>query len=165
MAVSALYEDCRKAWPKTVCAFANVCGDISTAIWFLVLVPQIWKNWKRHSVEGLSILWATANFTASVVNCFFAFSGEPLPLYVKISAIYMPVLEFFILVQFSLYSKHAVRMKFCYGAVCLLIWIAVISVERSVENAAPNVQWIAIVLWSVESFPQVRIIYNLLHVQ
>ena len=158
MAVNALYDNCRDTWPRAVCGFANVCGYISCTIWFAVLVPQIWKNWKRRSVEGLSILWATANFTASLVNGFFAFSVL-LPLYIKISAVYMPVLEFFILVQFWFYSKHTVQMKLFYGVGCFLIWIAVISLELSVENAAPNAQWIAIVLWSVESFPQVGIVY------
>ena len=154
MPINLLYENCRKAWPKAVCGFANVCGYFSSTIWFIVLVPQIWKNWKGRSVEGLSILWATANFTASLVNCFFAFS-TPLPVYIRISAVYMPILEFFILVQFWFYSKHSVQMKVSYGAGCFLIWIAVISLELSVKDAEENVQWIAIVLWSIESFPQV----------
>ena len=162
MAINALYNDCRETWPKSVCAFANICGDISTAIWFLVLAPQIWKNWKRGSVEGLSILWATANFTASLVNVFFVFFGAilknsavPLPVYIKISAVYMPVLEFFILLQFWFYSKHLAEWRCFYVAVCLIIWIAIITLELSVKNAAGKVQWIAIVLWSIESFPQV----------
>ncbi|XP_068750237.1 uncharacterized protein [Montipora capricornis] len=155
MAISGLYENCRTTMPKPVCGFANVCGYISNIIWFIVLVPQIWKNWKGRSVEGLSILWASANFTASLVNCFFAFSTEPLPVYSKISAVYMSILEFFILVQFWFYSKHSVQMKFFYGVGCFLIWIIVITLELSVANAAPNIQWIAIVLWSIESFPQV----------
>ena len=154
MAINLLYDNCRTSWPKAVCAFANVCGYISSTIWFVVLVPQIWKNWKRHSVEGLSILWATANFTASLVNCFFAFSIV-LPVYIKISAVYMPILEFIILVQFWFYSKHSVQMKVSYGAGCFLIWVAVISLELAVKNAEENVQWLAIVLWSIESFPQV----------
>ena len=158
MAVDGLYDDCRKAAPKALCGFGNVCGYISCAIWIFVLVPQIWKNWKRRSVEGLSILWASANFTGSLVNCFFVFSNS-LPLYINISAVYMPFLEFLILVQFLLYSKRTVQMKVLYGMGCFLVWIAVIIVEFSVENAAPDVQWIAIVLWSVESFPQVCCVY------
>ena len=155
MAINILYDNCRETWPKSVCAFANACGYISSTIWFVVLVPQIWKNWKRRSVEGLIILWATANFTASLVNGFFAFSIVPLPVFIKISAVYMPVLEFFILVQFWFYSKHPVHLKFFYGAGCFLIWIAIITLELSVKDAAENVQWTAIVLWSIESFPQV----------
>ncbi|XP_068750211.1 uncharacterized protein [Montipora capricornis] len=154
---NVLYENCRTAAPNAVCAFANVCGCISNAIWFIVLAPQIWKNWKRRSVEGLSVLWASANFTASLVNCFYVFSRKRLPLYIKISAVYMPVLEFFILVQFLCYSQRSVRTKFVYGGGCFLIWIIVVTLELCIENAAPNIQWIAIVLWSIESFLQVTL--------
>ena len=154
MTINLLYENCRKTWPKAWCAFGNVCGDISCAIWLFVLFPQIRKNRKRRSVEGLSILWATANFTASLANVFFAFSVA-LPVYIKILAVYMPILESIILLQFLLYSKHTMRMKLSYGACCFLIWIAVISLDLSVADAAEKVQWLAIVLWSIESFPQV----------
>ena len=154
MDVNGFYKNCRKEWPKTLCLFGNVCGVISNVIWFFVLVPQIWKNWKRRSVEGLSILWASANFTGSLVNGFFAFSAS-LPLFIKISAVYMPILEFFILVQFCCFSKHTFQMKVLYAMGCFLVWVTLIVLELSVENAAPNVQWIAIVLWCVESFPQV----------
>ena len=154
MTINLLYENCRKTWPKAWCAFANVCGYISCLIWLFVLFPQICKNRKRGSVEGLSILWATANFTASLANVFFAFSVA-LPVYIRILAVYMPILEFSILLQFWCYSKHTMRMKLSYGAVCVLIWIAVISLDLSVADAAEKVQWLAIVLWSIESFPQV----------
>ena len=154
MAINVLYDNCRKSLPRVDCGFANVCGYISCAIWFVVLVPQIWKNWKRRSVEGLSILWATANFTASLVNCFFAFSIA-LPLYIRISAVYMPILEFTILLQFWFFSKHSVQMKVSYGAGCFLIWAAVITLEIFITDAKEKVQWLAIVLWSIESFPQV----------
>ena len=153
LAMNILYNNCRKSWPKAACGFANVCGDISCTIWFAVLVPQIWKNWKRRSVEGLSILWATANFTASLVNCFFAFSIT-LPAYMLISAVYMPVLECIILLQFWFYSKHSVQMKIFYGVGCFLTWIIVIILELFVYDAK-DVQWLAIVLWSIETFPQV----------
>ncbi|XP_066018233.1 uncharacterized protein [Pocillopora verrucosa] len=154
MTINLLYENCRKTWPKAWCAFANVCGFISCAIWLFVLFPQICKNRKRRSVEGLSILWATANFTASLANFFFAFSVA-LPMYIRILAVCMSILEFYILLQFWYYSKHTMRMKLSYGAVCVLIWIAVISLDLSVTDAAEKVQWLAIVLWSIESFPQI----------
>ena len=151
MTINLLYENCRKTWPKAWCAFANVCGYISCAIWLFVLFPQLCKNRKRGSVEGLSILWATANFTASLANVFFALSVA-LPMCFKILAVCKPILEFPILLQFWCYSKHTMLMK-SYGAVCVLIWIAVISLD--VADAAEKVQWLAIVLWSIESFPQV----------
>ena len=158
MAINGLYDNCRMAWPKALCAIGNVCGDISDLIWFFVLVPQIWKNWRRRSVDGLSILWASANFTGSLVNGFFAFSAS-LPLFIKISAVYMPILEFSILVQFWRYSKHTFQIKVLYAMGCFLVWITVIVLELSIENAAPDVQWIAIVMWSIESFPQVCCVY------
>ena len=138
MAINVLYDNCRNSLPKVDCGFANVCGYISCVIWFVVLVPQIRKNCKRRSVEGLSILWATANFTASLVNCFFAFSIE-LPLYIKISAVYMPILEFTILLQFWFFSKHSVQMKVSYGAGCFLIWVAVITLELFITDAKEKV--------------------------
>ena len=153
MTINLLYENCRKTWPKAWCAFANVCSYISCLIWLFVLFPQICKNSKRGSVEGLSILWATANFTASLANFFFAFSVA-LPMGIKILAVCKPILEFPILLQFWFYSKHTRLMK-SYGAVCVLIWIAVISLDLSVADAAEKVQWLAIVLWSIELFPQV----------
>ena len=71
-----LEKNCRGSWPHGLCIFANVCGLISAGIWFIVLFPQIWKNFRRKSVTGLSILWATANFTASFINLFFTFKGK-----------------------------------------------------------------------------------------
>ena len=68
----------------------------------------------------------------------------------------MPVLEFLILVQFWFYSKHHIQFRLCYGLGCFAIWIALITLELSVDGAEENVQWIAIVLWSIESFPQVN---------
>ena len=152
--MNILFKNCRENWPKGICAFANVCGYCSTAIWFVVLVPQIWKNWKRRSVEGLSILWATANFTASLVNLFFAFHVS-LPVYLQISAVYMPILELTILVQFWIYSKHSFDVKLAYGGGCVFIWVTIITVELAVSDSTEKVQWVAIVLWSAESFPQV----------
>jgi len=66
----------------------------------------------------------------------------------------MPVLEFIILLQFCFFSKHSVQMV-RYGTGCFLIWVAVISLELSVTDVEEKVQWLAIVLWSIESFPQV----------
>ena len=67
----------------------------------------------------------------------------------------MPILEFIILLQFWFYSKHSVQTKLCYGTGCFLIWGAVISLELFVPDVEEKVQWLAIVLWSIESFPQV----------
>ncbi|XP_077997999.1 uncharacterized protein LOC144451100 isoform X3 [Glandiceps talaboti] len=152
---SVLTENCRPNWSESVCMFANICGFVSTAIWFVVLFPQLVKNWRRKSVVGLSILWATANFTASLIGLFFVFRIGELPLYIKISAVYMPTLECAILVQFLMYGSHySSKAKWIYLVTCFVLWAAIILVEV-ITDVYEEMQWGAIVLWSIETFPQV----------
>ena len=47
-----LLKNCRGSWPDEVCGFANICGLCSTAIWFLVLLPQVWRCWRTKSIQG-----------------------------------------------------------------------------------------------------------------
>ena len=155
VSVNVLEQNCRPLWPVGVCIFANLCGFASTAIWFINLVPQIWKNYSRRSVKGLSVLWATANFTASLINLFFIFGVGKLPLYVKIEAVYQPVLELIILIQFVMYGREYTRgAKLIYGVVCLVLWTALVVIQL-VWAVYQQVQWVAITLWCIESFPQV----------
>lgn len=120
-----------------------------------MLVPQVAKNFWQRSVAGLSFLWALANFTASLVNLFFAFT-IPLPLYSKVSAVYMPVLELTILLQFLLFHKLLLRRKLLFLVVCLLLWGTIVELELCLPYpATDDLEWIAIVLWSVETFPQI----------
>ena len=150
-----LHQNCRENWPEWTCVTANVCGLCSMAIWFIVLLPQVWKNFHRKSVRGLSILWATANFTASIINLFFVFMYANIPLYGQISSVYSPVLEFALLVQFWVYGNYRRTEKFAYLVGCMVIWGIVITVELifSLEN---YVEYAAILLWCIETFPQVR---------
>ena len=115
-----LDQNCWPDWPQWECYATNCAGLVSTALWFIVLLPQVLKHFYRQSVVGLSFLWAVANFTASLVNLFFAFSVE-LPLYVRVSAVYQPVLEFTILLQF-LTSHKPVTTRLLTLLVCLLVW-------------------------------------------
>ena len=115
--------------------------------------------WERdystcRSVEGLSFLWAVSNFTASLVNLFFAFSVS-LPLYARISAVYMPVLEFTILCQFMAYSPRSFSARLLVLLACLLAWGGLVELELNLPQSRDKLQWVAIVLWSIESFPQV----------
>lgn len=159
--MTALYENCRNfsSWPPAICAIGNMSGFCSTVLWFFVLVPQIAKNFRFRSVVGLSFLWAVANFTASLINLFFVFSND-LPLYIKVSAIYQPCLEFTILFQFMLFSKKPVNKRLLALLVCLLLWSAIIETELTVEGAANMAFWGAVFLWSVETFPQVILNMN-----
>lgn len=152
---SVLEQNCRDDWPIWTCIFANISGMCSTTLWFIVLLPQVWKNFRRKSVKGLSVLWATANFTASLINLFFVFIYVTIPLYGQISSIYCPILEFALLIQFWIYGRYRKIEKLVYGSVCVLLWGVVIVVELvfKIENF---IEYIAILLWCIETFPQVR---------
>ncbi|CAH1802004.1 unnamed protein product [Owenia fusiformis] len=151
-----LLQNCRPGWPGGVCIFANICGFISNGIWFTVLVPQLWKNFRRKSVIGLSVLWATANFTASLNNLFFVFKLGALPLYVKIEAVYMPILELTMLMQFMRYGVHPLRNKLLYLCACALTWSIIIAIQLA-ANVYQEMQWISVTLWCIETFPQVML--------
>ena len=150
-------KNCWPTFPQWECYVANIAGLVSTAMWFIVLFPQVLKNWYRKSVKGLSFLWAVANFTASLVNLFFAFSIS-LPLYMKVMAVYMPCLEFTILCQFMLYSQKPISTRLLALLVCLLLWGSIIELELNLPQSRDKIQWIAIALWSIETFPQVSTI-------
>ncbi|KAG9251535.1 PQ loop repeat protein-like protein [Emericellopsis atlantica] len=51
---------------------ANVFGTLGAVLWSLQLLPQIWKNWRRHDTESLSPLfflsWAAAGVPLGVYN-------------------------------------------------------------------------------------------------
>ena len=149
-----LHQNCRENWPEWTCAGANVCGLLSTAIWFVVLLPQVWKNFRRRSVRGLSILWASANFTASLINLFFVFKYASIPLYGQIGSVYSPVLEFTLLIQFWVYGSYRRTEKFAFLAGCLVLWGIVIAVEL-IFTVGNWVEYAAIKLWCIETFPQV----------
>ena len=149
-----LEQNCWNELPDWECYAANIAGLVSTALWFIVLVPQVLKNWWRRSVVGLSFLWAVANFTASLVGLFFTFSVQ-MPLYVKISAVYMPILEFTILCQFMVYSLKPFTTRLLCLLACLIVWGTIIELELIFPDSRDKVQWVAIALWSIETFPQV----------
>ncbi|XP_041358892.1 uncharacterized protein LOC121375483 [Gigantopelta aegis] len=104
---------------------------------------------------GLSVLWATANFTASLTNLFFVYLYAQIPLYGQINSIYMPVLEFILLVQFWVYGDHyGHRWKIVYTVFCFSLWSSIIALQLSLKRFE-EMQWLAISLWCVETFPQV----------
>ncbi|XP_041359955.1 uncharacterized protein LOC121376202 [Gigantopelta aegis] len=154
LVTTLLENNCRPTWPAWTCIFCNVCGLTSTAMWFLVLLPQVWKNFRRKSVAGLSPLWATANFSASLTNFFFVYLYAKIPLYGKINSVYMPILEFTLLVQFLIYGNFKREIKVAYFVFCVCLWTTIVTLQL-VLRQFDNMQWLAITLWSVETFPQV----------
>lgn len=149
-----LEKNCRQTWPLWTCIFGNVCGLTSTTLWFLVLLPQVWKNFRRKSVVGLSVLWATANFSASLINLFFVFLYAKIPTYGLISSVYCPILEFTLLIQFWIYGTQPRKSKIIYAMICIVLWSTVVLVELF-AHVYGAIEWIAIVLWCIETFPQV----------
>ena len=113
------------------------------------------KNFYRQSVVGLSFLWAVANFTASLVNLFFLRFPLNYPS-MYVSAVYQPVLEFTILLQF-LTSHKPVTTRLLTLLACLLVWGTIVELELNLPKSRGKIQWIAIALWSIETFPQITL--------
>ncbi|KAF9426972.1 hypothetical protein BGZ76_002523 [Entomortierella beljakovae] len=152
-----LKENCDPNLPEWLCVFANVCGYTSNVIWFLVLLPQIIKNYRRRATSGLSFIWASCNFCASLINLFFILDID-VPLFTVISGWYMPVLEIIMLLQFALYSKVSMFRKLLLAVSSSVVYSTVISLECTRafgEDTSSKMVWISIVLWSVETYFQV----------
>ena len=163
-----LDQNCNRSLPESLCVLGNIAGMLSTAIWFMVLVPQLIRNHQRRSVEGLNVMWAIANFSASLCNIFFCFRIA-LPIQTRVQAIYMPCLEFLMLLQFWFYwdnqrtassqdypNKFAsmLQSKRFIAVVCLSMWSTVVLVQASFRNSSGYFAWCAIALWSFETYPQ-----------
>lgn len=150
-------ENCNHNLARALCITGNLCGYISNCIWFLVLLPQLYKNYKTKSTEGLSLIWAFCNFTASLINVFFVFFIN-VPIFSKIGGVYMPVLEFVMLIQFFIYHNVSLKKK-VHCLICFtIIWIIIILIEIlkpfGIDTNAKLV-WISIILWSIQTFPQI----------
>ena len=158
------------AVPLWACDVGIIAGYASAVMWFLVLLPQLHLNYKRGHCHGLSLLWALANFTASSINVFFVYRLD-LPLYILIQAAYMPILEAVILAQFWMYryttsimdseanrtqyEVAVVKRRFRYGLVLFCtIWVCLVVLQVMYPELSPDIEWIAITLWSIEGFPQ-----------
>jgi uncharacterized protein with PQ loop repeat len=51
---------------------ANILGTLGAVFWSIQLLPQIWKNYRRHSTEGFQpsfmLLWALAGIPLGIYN-------------------------------------------------------------------------------------------------
>lgn len=155
--------------PAFFCYIGNVCGFMSSLIWFIVLLPQIYKNYQRKEVDGISNTWATMNFFASLINTIFIFSSNNIPIFSKVSASYMPVLEYLFILQIFYYHKSEKSIKINYFllfslGICVLSGI-LIYLALEVEDSLNYIEWGAIFLWSFESFPQISLNFKLSSVE
>lgn len=153
--------NCRSSWPAWTCAAGNASGYLSSALWFVVLVPQLIKNHRRRSTHGLSLVWAMCNFTASLFNVFFVYRSG-LPLFSRVSAAYMPVLEAAVLVQFVAYDAARCRARRVLLATAFAsAWAAAIAAEVLEQRVTGVLAWVAVGLWSVETLPQIVLNWRL----
>ncbi|EDO44625.1 predicted protein [Nematostella vectensis] len=152
------YESCRAGVSATSCNFAVFCTYTDATLWCFVLLPQIHKNFREKSVDGLSVLWSTAFFTASIVNSFYVFHVK-LPVYFCITTVTVAVISVVVLVQFWSYSKELAALKVYYAGGCVILWTAIVTLEfaLNVKETAAKIQWLALVLWSVLLFPQTAV--------
>jgi len=154
-----------------------IAGWCSTCIYFIVLLPQICQNFKRKNMVGLDIHWALANFTASFCNVFFVFDLD-LPLFEKVSGIYVPIMEFIIIFQFWWYipktsdeivslDKTKYKLMFAFFLWCIIAIMIFCIDQKLVEYYQilflqgileySTLQWFAVFLWSFETLLQVRL--------
>ncbi|KAI6185158.1 hypothetical protein M3Y99_01954200 [Aphelenchoides fujianensis] len=149
---SPVYQNCNCALPLLLCAIVNSGGYCLTVLWFIVLLPQIVRNFRKFTVEGQSVAYAIANFTAALNNAFFVFKSGTMPWFVYFATAYMP-LQALLLVQFVLFTPRSTT-KFAVIALCVLGWTAIV-VPQLVWDVYEEMEWLSILLWSGEYFPQI----------
>lgn len=148
---------CYKESAIELCGFGQLCYYASATALVMSLVPQMHKNSYLKSTAGLSSLWATSLFIATLVNCFFMFAIAKL-IYFKIATVICGVMSFGLLCQFWMYSKQNVYFKVTLLGSCMVVSIALITVELAVPQpgAADKLEWLAITLFSIDLLPQVK---------
>ena len=150
---------CHSDLTAVLCGFATFCYYVSSTSFNISLVPQIHKNAYLRSTNGLSTLWAASLFTATLVHGFFIFHITDSIIYFKISSVIYSLSACIILVQLWMYSKQNIQLKLTIFGICMVIWVALLSVEFVVPqpDTSKTLEWIAVVLFSVDLLPQVRV--------
>lgn len=63
---------------------ANILGTLGAVFWSIQLLPQIWKNYRRHSTEGFQpsfmLLWALAGIPLGIYNIV---DDQNIPLWIQ----------------------------------------------------------------------------------
>lgn len=151
-----IHGSCVDKWSSWICEVGNLSGLFSSFFWSICIIPQIWFNYERGGTKGLSLRWACANVIAALVNLNFVLRISA-PLYISISAVYMPILEMFILYQFSALSDIPnIRMTARLVFVTLFFSIVFTVIFWNVFGLyADALEWMAVCLWSIETLPQI----------
>jgi hypothetical protein len=153
-------KNCLLEIPLIFCYIGNICGYISTIIWFIVLVPQIYKNYCRKTTFGISLFWIYMNFTASLCNIFFAFRLN-LPFYSKLMGVYMPFLHFLTLIQYFIYNDGSIIKRISLFLIIFTISSILFYSNYFFPVLTNFYSWVSLVLWSLEMFPQLYLNFKL----
>ncbi|KAI4173424.1 MAG: hypothetical protein LQ343_002957 [Gyalolechia ehrenbergii] len=79
-------------------ALSGICGSISIACWIVVFSPQIIENFRRHSADGLSLIFIFVWLLGDVFNILGAVLQGVLPT-MTILAVYYTLADFVLLGQ------------------------------------------------------------------
>ena len=166
---------CNDLVPEWACSMGYVAGWVGKCIWFVVLWPQLHHNWKRGHTRGLSTTWALSNFTGSLINAFYVYRTQSSE-YLMVLSVFYPTVELMILYQIWHYRdrigfnktdpnyNNIVDNRYNTGLVlCCILWCICAALEIMFPTLTNDLQWMAIFLWSVCTFPQLRVNARLGH--
>ncbi|KAI5282839.1 hypothetical protein KEM54_002548 [Ascosphaera aggregata] len=83
-------------------ALSGICGSISIACWVVVFSPQIIENFRRHSADGISLLFLAIWLLGDVFNILGAVMQRVLPTMI-ILAVYYTLADIVLLAQCMYY--------------------------------------------------------------
>eukprot|EP01135_Chromosphaera_perkinsii_P001245 Nk52_evm18s163 gene=Nk52_evmTU18s163 len=138
---------------------AYVSGFCSTGCWILVQLPQIYKNYCRKRTDGVSVWWALANFLAAINNTFFLFRTPGLPLYITVSGVWFDFANTIILMQVLYYDSQREQkmMSRLFHLGVVILTGALLFIQSYFPSITVSMQWVSVVLWSIETLPQIHL--------
>ncbi|PWN18898.1 hypothetical protein BCV69DRAFT_272767 [Microstroma glucosiphilum] len=83
---------------------SNIAGTASFTVWLFAQSPQLYENYRRKSVSGLSLVFLTQWIVADVLNLVGAFLTQQLPFQIAV-AFYFCCVDCVIVFQWIRYSQ------------------------------------------------------------
>lgn len=153
---SFLKTNCRVDTADLICDIGNIAAIFANLIGCAYILPQIYQIWNYKSVEAVHVLWPTALFTASLANTFYVFATET-RVFFKISSVYYPIVNLIFLSEFWFYTKKSAQRKLSYGAICVIVWACLLTIELTVSlpKDSRKLEWIVVIVFSINLVPQV----------
>ncbi|CAH7690796.1 PQ loop repeat-domain-containing protein [Phakopsora pachyrhizi] len=85
-------------------AISDLFGNLSQLFWLFAQVPQIWKNYRLKSVDGISFPFLMSWFAGDFTNLLGCILTDQLP-FQRNLAIYFNLVDVILLLQYGCYSK------------------------------------------------------------